>query len=92
MLRTKLVPTTGLEIVGRGEKKPVGGTMGKEREVKKKSVSGPSVDYNSLVNIFDYFCADVPSAECVGVKLINAGDTLALISAHTLTVSLPHYV
>ena len=36
MVRTELVPTTGLEIEERGEKKPVGGTIGKEGEVKKK--------------------------------------------------------
>ena len=36
MVRTELVPTTGKEIEERGEKKPVGGTIGKEGEVKKK--------------------------------------------------------
>merc|ERR1712074_192107 len=35
VVRTKLVPTTGLEIEERGEKKPVGGTIGKEGEAKQ---------------------------------------------------------
>ena len=43
MVRTELVPTTGLEIEERGEKKPVGGTIGKEGEVKKKKRVGPSL-------------------------------------------------
>ena len=41
MVRTELVPTTGKEIEERGEKKPVGGTIGKEGEVKKKKRVGP---------------------------------------------------
>ena len=48
-LRTRLIPTTGLEIVERGEKKRVGGTIGKEVEVKKKKEV--RVDIATLKNL-----------------------------------------
>ena len=73
MVRTELVPTTGLEIEERGEKKPVGGTIGKEGEVKKKKRGWQILllRNNSLV-VGDSFSTVVPSVDCVGVKLINS--------------------